>query len=34
MMLRAARLSRGQQEALSGIIDSLLRAAGKDPAED
>jgi transcriptional regulator with XRE-family HTH domain len=34
MMLRAARLSRGQQEALSGIIDSLLRAEGKDPAED
>ncbi|GAA4554848.1 hypothetical protein [Pseudonocardia xishanensis] len=33
MMRRAARLSRGQQEALSGIIDSLLRAEGKEPGD-
>ena len=34
MMRRAARLSRGQQEALSGIIDSLLRAEGKEPGTE
>ncbi|MFC7660307.1 hypothetical protein ACFQV8_33480 [Pseudonocardia benzenivorans] len=34
MMLRASRLSPRSQDAISDIIDNLLRAEGKTPEDD